>query len=66
MKITKLINHNRLRIWWYSQAQGWNISKKCFKPLGFIAWLGHIRFSCTIIKPKMILFNPYTLERIDC
>lgn len=61
----KLINHERLRVWVYPKTQGWAVYRKIFKPLGFIAWLGRLRISVTIIKPKMILFNPYTLQRID-
>jgi hypothetical protein len=61
----KIINNERLRIWVYPKSQGWYIARKAWKPLGYIAWLGRVRLSVTIIKPKMILFNPYTLKHID-
>jgi len=64
MKVTKFIDNERLRIWWYSKSVGWHIHRKSLKPLGFIFFVGHIRLSVTLFKPKMILFNPYTLQRI--
>jgi hypothetical protein len=63
-RMKKIVNNYHLRIWVYPHPIGWAICKKIFRRLGFIFYLGRIRISITLIGPRYILFNPFTLEKI--
>jgi len=66
MKINKLIDNKRLRVWFYPVNQGWGIHKKVFKRLGWVFFMGRFRVSCTILKNKPLLYNKlYKFEKID-